>query len=95
MESAPAGSDVVANVAVPLLSVPVPKLVVPLRKVTVPPGNPYVEMVGATVAVKVTDAPVVVLALLEVRLVVVATAMPSTVPGCPAEALWPKVVSPA
>jgi hypothetical protein len=44
----------VLYVAVPLLSEPVPMVVFPSLKVTVPPA---VE--GATVAVKVTDAPTV------------------------------------
>src|SRR5580693_4724188 len=57
MEWLPSANELVENVACPLpLSVPVPSVVAPSLKVTVPVG---VMMTVATVAVNVTDAPMV------------------------------------
>ena len=58
MECVPAASEDVENVAVPLDNVPVPSVADPSLKVTVPVADE-----GDTVAVKVTDAPKVGVAL--------------------------------
>ena len=71
MESVPTVTNaVVARVATPALSEPVPTVVVPFLKVTVPVG-----LAPVTVAVNVTDAPEGNELALEVRVVVVATAV--------------------
>ena len=56
MESVPAASDAILNVALPPLSVPVPSVVAPFLNVTVPVGVPAPD---ETVAVKVTAVPYV------------------------------------
>jgi len=55
--SVPVASDVVVSIATPALSAAVPKVFVPNLNVTDPVGVPVVEDV--TVAVKVTDWPVI------------------------------------
>jgi hypothetical protein len=56
MECEPAARMEVVNVATPPLSVPVPSVVTPSRNVTVPVGVPPAPL---TVAVNVTDRPIV------------------------------------
>src|SRR5437867_2951274 len=57
IEWLPTVRAVVANVAVPLVSVAVPSVLLPSRKVRVPVGVPAPGATAATVAVKVTDWP--------------------------------------
>ena len=71
MESLPAGSDEVINVAVPPLRLTVPMAVPPSSNVTVPVGMPAAGDTGLTVAVKVTCCPYVEGLAEEVTVVVV------------------------
>jgi hypothetical protein len=92
MECAPAASAEVVRVVCPATSsVPVPIVVVPSRKVTIPVGVP-IELL-LTVAVNVTDCPVVEGLIDEVTTVVVVVTVTVCVSG--AELLLPKVASPA
>lgn len=59
IECAPALSAEVLTAAAPALSVPVPKSVTPSLKVTVPLGTPVAGAAAETIAVNVTDCPVV------------------------------------
>ena len=68
----PAASEVMVNVAVPLVSVAVPSEVEPSSRVTVPEGVAPAE--AATPTVKVTDCPTLSWAVDAVRLVVVVAA---------------------
>jgi hypothetical protein len=72
IECVPTESVLVLKVATPeALSVPVPRVVVPSRNETVPVGVPVPGATAATVAVNITDAPIVLGLRLEVRWVVV------------------------
>ncbi len=70
MEWVPADRAEVVKVATPPLRVPVPSVVAPSKKVTVPVAGPEPDP-GVTVAVKVTDWPVLEGFWLEVSAVVV------------------------
>jgi len=80
MERVPAASDVVVKVALPeASSVPVPMDAAPSRNVTVPVGTAELPGGPATVAIKVTDAPVAMLLADALSAVVVGTAATVTV----------------
>jgi hypothetical protein len=74
--SDPTVLDVVVNVAVPLVSVAVPSEVVPLRKVTLPLGTPAPE---ATIAVRISFAPIAMVPEARLRVVVVGIVVTVTV----------------
>ena len=95
IEGVPVGNAEVVKVATPPLRGADPKAVEPTAKFTVPVGGPSVVTAGVTVAVKVTEAPGLMVALLADTLIVVAMVVGSTVSGCAAEALMLFVVSPA
>ncbi len=93
IELAPTVSELVSSVATPPLKVPVPSEVVPSKNSAVPVGVPVAGLIGATVAVNVTDWPDTG-ALGKKVTVVVEVAAAATVTVTAGEVLDAKLVSP-